>query len=402
MIRSNLWKLRCIAVFRWFLLVLPILVLFYQSRGLSYFQIFLIQAFFSLAILVLEVPTGYIGDRFGWKLSIIIGGLLAVLGMLLFIGAQHFWWFLLAEVVLGISYCFFSGSDSALLYETLLDLNLQKQYQSEEGTLMAYAYVSEGVAAVIGGVLAVFSLRMPFYVELCVFIVLVPMTLSLRRPSNERLLVKQNPDVKARRQLRLDFYRVFEFINHSHFIKWTIICSGFMGFLSLASIWLMQVYFKHTGLPIYFMGVIWAILNLSRSLTAGWVDYFDYRIGTLNIFLMVPLVISVVALLMGMFVTSGVMLLGVLIQAARGMQLPIVYALINNRTTSDMRAAVLSFEGMVMRLFYVVCGPIIGLLCDYKSIHVAFYGIAAMAFFLGLIFYSQFYRYYPSFSVDAG
>ena len=50
-----------------------------------------------------------------------------------------------------------------------------------------------------------------------------------------------------------------------------------------------------------------------------------------------------------------------------------------------------------MRLFYMVLAPLIGLLCDYESIHVAFYSIAILAAVVGLWFYSRFRTYYPSF-----
>lgn len=39
---------------------MPVVVLFFESRGLSMTQVFLLQSIFSLGIVLFEVPTGYL------------------------------------------------------------------------------------------------------------------------------------------------------------------------------------------------------------------------------------------------------------------------------------------------------------------------------------------------------
>ena len=147
----------------------------------------------------------------------------------------------------------------------------------------------------------------------------------------------------------------------------------------------MQSYFKLTGFELYYIGIIWALLNFSRSLAAGWVNVINYRIGTKRLFFLIPWVIAVVSVIMGTYVSLVAILLGLLIQAARGLQLPLVFAMINNRTPSEIRAAILSFEGMMMRIFFVLVGPLLGLLCDFESINVAFYAIGCLSLLGGLV-----------------
>jgi len=45
-----------------FLPIVPVLILFYTSNGLNSTQVFAIQALFHLAVLILEVPSGYLAD----------------------------------------------------------------------------------------------------------------------------------------------------------------------------------------------------------------------------------------------------------------------------------------------------------------------------------------------------
>ena len=42
--------------------ILPIMFLFYQDKGLSIGDVFLIQGLWAVSVFFLEVPSGYIGD----------------------------------------------------------------------------------------------------------------------------------------------------------------------------------------------------------------------------------------------------------------------------------------------------------------------------------------------------
>ena len=49
---------------------MPIIVLFFQSHGLSLTEIMLLQSAYSLSLALFEIPSGYIADSFGRKNSI--------------------------------------------------------------------------------------------------------------------------------------------------------------------------------------------------------------------------------------------------------------------------------------------------------------------------------------------
>ncbi|MGD7059432.1 hypothetical protein ACQCVN_21630 [Rossellomorea aquimaris] len=52
--------------------ITPVLTLFYFSRGLDETLILLVMTFFSLGVLIGEVPTGIFADRFRAKLSFLV------------------------------------------------------------------------------------------------------------------------------------------------------------------------------------------------------------------------------------------------------------------------------------------------------------------------------------------
>ena len=55
-----------------FFILMPIIVPFFQSRGLNMAQIYQLQAIFAFFVLVCEVPSGYFSDLFGRKISLIL------------------------------------------------------------------------------------------------------------------------------------------------------------------------------------------------------------------------------------------------------------------------------------------------------------------------------------------
>ena len=99
-----------------FVLNRGVFLLFLAEKGMSVTEIALYQALFNIATVVLELPTGLIGDFFGKKFSIQVGVLLLFFhtaGMLLLSGP-----FLVAlSLVEALAYSLQSGSEQALLYE---------------------------------------------------------------------------------------------------------------------------------------------------------------------------------------------------------------------------------------------------------------------------------------------
>lgn len=72
---------------------LPIFVvniLFYKNRGLNFKEIMLLQAISAAAVILLEVPSGILADRYSRKMMILIGMLCSVIGLLLMLISKRY------------------------------------------------------------------------------------------------------------------------------------------------------------------------------------------------------------------------------------------------------------------------------------------------------------------------
>lgn len=116
---SNVTRLYVLRGLQMSLFIMPVIVIFWSQCGLDLTEIMLLQVAFSATIIALEIPTGYLADLLGRKGTLVAGCAVAAAGMAAYSLGSGFWGFLAAEVLLGTGLSLLSGTDTALLYDTL-------------------------------------------------------------------------------------------------------------------------------------------------------------------------------------------------------------------------------------------------------------------------------------------
>lgn len=116
--KQNILALYLIKLSKWFSLVMPIIVLFYEDHGLGLQDVFILKSVYSVAAVALEIPSGYLADVWGRKKCLILGCILFFGGYLCYSFTSTFTAFLFAEILLGTGQTLVNGADSALLYDT--------------------------------------------------------------------------------------------------------------------------------------------------------------------------------------------------------------------------------------------------------------------------------------------
>ena len=121
-LERNIRRTLALSFFRVFMVLMPVIVLFFESRGLTLAEVLLLQAWFGVLVLVLEVPSGYLADLLGRKRTLIVGAFVAAVGHSLLLVVEGFWQLAVFEGCLAIGYSLASGADLAMLYDTELAL----------------------------------------------------------------------------------------------------------------------------------------------------------------------------------------------------------------------------------------------------------------------------------------
>jgi len=374
---SNIWKLYLIKGGRYFLLIMPIIVLFLTDNGLSMAEVMILQSIFSLGIIVLEIPSGYIADVYGRKTTLIIATIVYAAGSIIYAYSYSFLGFLLAELVLGLGISFMSGSDSALLYDSLIQIKKENEYNKFEGRATAIGGIAEGIAGIIGGSLAVISLRTPFIAQIVANILIIPLALSLHEPPRNKLISK-NPF--------RDIARIVKYSLHEHReIKWLIIYSSILGVATLNLAWFVQPYFLSVGLPLALFGLMWALLHFVLGFASIKAYKIEQKLGVRKI-LQYALIIILFGHL-GLYLFGTLWSIGFIfiMYSIRGIAGPVFKDYVNKRIESNIRATVLSVKNLSSRLFFSILGPLFGVILDVYTVEYALLSAGLVFFISGSI-----------------
>jgi len=364
-VQANIYKLYIIKISKWLMLTMPIVFLFYRENGLGTQELFLLKAVYSISIVIMEVPSGYFGDMWGRKKSLVLGSCLGFLGFSLYSVSSGFWGFVVCEIVLGVGQSFISGSDSAILYDTLLWADKEKQYLKIEGRLISLGNFAEAIAAPIGVLLAVISLRTTFYCQALVAFSAIPAALYLFEPHKVK-----NCDRKG-------MGHIFTIINYAlvqnRALKWNIIFSSVMGTATLTMAWFVQPYLVFLSIPLALYGVIIPVLNMTTGITAMHAHRLEKKLGMTRTIFFIAASIGCGYVLLGFFHTAWGVLFLCLFYVFRGIATPVLRNYINEITPSEIRATVLSVRSLAIRLSFVFVGPVIGWQADVVGVPLTLY-----------------------------
>ena len=352
----NILRLYIIKLSKWLMLTMPILYLFYQENGLAAQDLFLLKAVYSISIFCLEVPSGYFGDIWGRKASLILGSILGFVGFGLYCFSQGFWSFLCCEIILGAGQSFISGSDSALLYDTLKDQKREGEYLKLEGRILSAGNFAEALAAPLGVLIAGLSLRTPFYFQALVAFTAIPAALTLVEPQRRKLKGRQNFD-----QMR----RIIRYALKEHKgLRGAIVYSSIMGTATLTMAWFVQPYFVHLALPLTYYGILIPLLNLTTGFVSIRAHRVEARLGREGTVFFIAAGIAGGYLSMGFWGGMGGLVFLFLFYVVRGVATPVLKNQINELSPSEYRATILSIRSLIIRSAFALLGPCLGRAAD--------------------------------------
>ncbi|MCU4176659.1 MFS transporter [Carboxylicivirga sp. N1Y90] len=370
MYSGNITKLYLIKVAKWFMLTMPILLLFFQDLGFTVEESFQLKAIYSIAIVIFEIPSGYAADVLGRRKTLIIGSILGTLGFAIYSFTSGFYAFLAAELVLGIGQSFISGADSALLYDSLKADGREKDYLKYEGRNFSVGNFSEAIAGFMGGALAEISLRMPFYFQTGIAFIAIPAAFMLIEPQLY---------TRTQKATMRDIWNVVKYAmltNKS--LRYNIIYSSIIGSATLTMAWVYPLYLKEINFREIEIGATSTALNLVVGLTTLVAYKIEQRLRPKSTVIGVTLVITGAFIAAGLLHSIYVLPVLVIFYFSRGIATPVLKDYINRITSSDMRATVLSIRSLIIRANFSILAPLFGYMTDRLTLSQAFVIIGAI------------------------
>lgn len=158
---------------------IPVFFLYFTGQlGLD--GALLLEAAYYLAVVVAEVPSGYVSDRVGRKPTLVLSSVAFLVAYAAFLWGGSLGVLLVGQVSLALGISFRSGTDTSYHLELLTAAGVPDQYGEREARLVRLTLVGGAAAALLGGGVGVFGLRWPYALCLAASIAALALALSLR------------------------------------------------------------------------------------------------------------------------------------------------------------------------------------------------------------------------------
>ena len=357
--------------------------IFLLDAGLSNFEAFLANAFFTLGFVIFEVPTGIIADTLGRRVSYLLGCLTLAVSTALYLLMWEihgpFWGWAVSSLLLGLGYTFFSGALEAWLVDALHATNFKKSLDG----VFAKGQIVGGVAmltgSILGGVIAQFtSLGIPYVLRSVVLLINFATAFLLMKdlgfsPRKSTHYLKEMKNI-----LKASVDNGFK----NPPVKWLMISSIFITGISFYIFYalqpfLLKLYGDEKAYTI--AGLIAAITAVSNIAGGFLVPYIKRLFGKRTSALIVGgLFTAVILLLVSLTNNFWIALILIFLWGLLFAGLsPIRQAYINGIIPSSQRATVLSFDSLVGSTGGVFIQPALGKIADIYS-YSASYMIAGI------------------------
>ncbi len=326
-----------------------------DDLGLDMTQIMIVQAIFAAAVAALEFPSGYLADRIGYRRTLLIASAFSVAGWSLYAFASGFWDTVVAELILAASISFVSGADLAMLYESLRATDREPAFARWTGRHHMSGQIAEASAALVAGLLFAYWTRLPFVLEIAVALANAAIAFALVDPPREAHVEKT-----PRERLR----GILAIATRAGPLRAILVLAVLLSLSSFIPVWLIQIYALDAGVPIEWLGPIWAVANLSVAAGSFASTRFGAALGLMPTILVCIGLIALGYAGLGLSHAIDGFAFYFCLTFMRGLWFPILHHEEQRLIPSSDRAALLSLRSFGFRGAFAVVGPIIGAAVD--------------------------------------
>jgi MFS family permease len=344
--------------------------LFLLDAGLSNFEAFAANAFYTVGMVVFEIPTGVVADSVGRRASYLLGTVTlvvsTVLYWLLWFWSSPFWAWAAVSMLLGLGFTFFSGAVEAWLVDALRASGYTGQLEPvfSRGLIVSGAAMLLG--SIAGGVIAeATDLGVPFLLRAAV---LVAMFLVAFRVMHD---VGFTPDRSERpvAAIRTLFRSSIKNGLGNPPVRWIMIAAPFSAGISFYVFYALQPYLLELwgDEEAYSIAGLAAAIVAGAEIAGGLLAPFVRRLfrKRTTTIILAGAVSAVLLLCLGLTRNFWVALLLLTVWGvAFALSGPVRQAYINDLIPSRQRATVLSFDSLIGNAGGVVVQPPLGRVAD--------------------------------------
>ena len=137
------------------------ITIFWNSIGMNQTDIGFVQMAFTIAICLLDIPLGYIADRFNRKILNIIGDIGVALVFALYAFSKNMYMALLSECLLGLFLAMTNGVDQSFIKTNCDKIDKTGElFKKVNVKIHTVRYIAMLIVTIVGGFIAKYSIRL--------------------------------------------------------------------------------------------------------------------------------------------------------------------------------------------------------------------------------------------------
>lgn len=364
-------------------LIWGINTIFLLDAGLTNFEAFAANACYTAGMVLFEIPTGVVADRWGRRASFLCGTLTlaATTGLYVLLWQHHaaFAWWAIVSALLGLGFTFFSGATDAWLVDALTATRFQGQLEGvfARGQVVVGATMLAG--SVAGGYLAqLINLGAPYVARAAILLAVFVVALIMMRDLGFTPARGERPVAEMKTILNSSIEHGLK-VPAVRAIMLAGMFSGGVGIYifyalqpHLLNLWGNQQAYGIAGL----VAALVAAAQIVGGLLTPWIRRtFKRRTSALLILEALALAMLVlIGLIANFWAVVGLIMLWGLVGYAGA---PIRQAYLNGMIPSKQRATILSFDSLLNSAGGIVAQPALGKSADLWGYQVSYLLAAA-------------------------
>jgi MFS family permease len=355
----------------------PVFAIIFLDFGLTLDQFAMLNVIWAATIILAEVPSGAFSDLLGRKKLLVLTAALMVAEMGIWAFAPRnnptllFWLLALNRVLSGLGEASASGSDEALVYDSLENAGMTDQWshvleKSAKWKSVAFMFTMitgglvydpeliEKAASLLGIAVSIekeMTVRMPLYLTFITAILCWINNIGFIETMDDSALKKGSIGDAFRKTFGAGLW-----ILKTPFALIVILAGAFLDSVIRMFVTLNSEYYRLIDFPEYALGILGSVIAMTNFLLAPFARYLVDRHRPGFIFVMLALAGTLGFFGVSFFIPYAGLAFTILLFGVFSIVTFALSYYLNHVSEKSMRATILSFKGMALNLGYGVIG----------------------------------------------
>ena len=257
-----------------------------QIKNISPSAVVLEDAFYSLFIIIFQIPAALLIDIIGRKKSMLLGNLSNIIYILLVLLSDSLFDLIIAEIFASIAFSLKDVSDLSLLNESIPQASTKSRIFAKLTSkgLSGY-FILNSISLMISGFLYTINGYLPIIISLCIVILSFLISTAFIDPisenikeNNDKLKKSKKDNIKETFKTSIqDLINSFKYILSSKRLRSLILFSSIMyGVITVLASYQVSL-LEEIGLPASVIGIIVAFLEITASISSKKQEQFHNK-----------------------------------------------------------------------------------------------------------------------------